>query len=481
MLGIHRAVVFSLLLLAGLAALAGSGPAEVMRIVQAPSGLWAAGYGKGVWHYTGGQWRQTANGETLRYATDLAVGPGGKLYIATWMGEGIAVLDPRTGKSRTIGWPEKMPGFNRGNTRATRIVYDGRNIIVNTFAGIGRLDPAERWTFWGGQTEMELLFADGTGCWTVMNYDLIHITRAGVVDRKVSLNGFLKEDMRLTGLWVDATHALIGDKRGILYSLRLRDGQAVTVAGPPAGIRGALLEILPAGQTIYLAYGTPGFPGGGKAGGLGLYDRLTGHITAPDALRGQDRRTLLLAQGRLWIGGPGGIQQLALPHAVPSIARVDGKRTILLPDVMRAALKRYDPAFTPCPESHFMPSLLAHYDYTNRQAPFAAIGDFNGDGRQDVVVQGHTKEDFVTLVIFAGKSGAQVVELSRGDQPNVIDPGDEGHFMCLEFVPRGTHRSHWEPKPLVLTTDAFSIIGYEKAASICYYRNGRFNDYVTAD
>ena len=475
-----RIVAVALLLLGGLAAVAG-GPAEVMRIVQAPSGLWAAGYGHGIWHYAGGEWRQAANGEALRYATDLTVGPGGKLYIATWMGEGIAVLDPRTGKARTIRWPEQMPGFNRGHRRATRIAYDGRNIIVNTFAGIGCLDPAERWTFWGGLTEIDLLFADGTGCWTVLNNDLIHITRAGAVDRRVSLNGFLREDMRLTALWVDATHALIGDKRGVLYSLPFKDKKAVTVAGPPAGVSGALLQILPAGQTIYLAYGYPGFPGGGQAGGVALYDRLTGRITAPDALRGQDRRTLLPAQGRLWAGGQGGILHLAPPHAVPTIARVDGQRALLLPDAMRAALKRYDPAFAPCPESHFMPSLLAHYHYTNRQAPFAAIGDFNGDSRQDVVVEGHTKEDFVTLVIFAGRSGARVVELSRGDQSNVIDPGDEGHYMYLEFVPRGTHRSHWEPKPLVLTADAFSIIGYEKAAAICYYRGERFNYYATAD
>lgn len=480
--GMHRACLLLLISLIGTAAGAESTPSQVMRIVSAPSGLWATGYGKGIWHYADGRWRQVANGEEVRYATDLTVGPGGKLYVAIWMGKGIAVLDPRSRRTRLIRWPEKMPGFNRGHRRATRIAYDGRNILVNTFAGIGCLGPGERWTWWGGLTEMDLLFADGTGCWTVMNNELIHIDRAGAVDYHRGLNGFLKKDMRLTSLWADAKHALIGDKRGVLFSLRLQDGKVTTVAGPPPGITGALMEILPVGQTIYLAYGWPGFPGEGKIGGLAVYDRLTGHLIASDALKGRDWRSLLLARGQLWLGGSGGVRQIAPPHLIPTIARAGGTHVILLPDIMRVALRRYDPAFTPCPDDHFPPSLLRGYQFTNHQAPFAVIGDFNGDGRQDVALQGHAGKNFDRLVIFAGRTGARVLDESRSEKANdLLGPGDQGHLAYLEFVPRGTYRSHWEAKPLHLGTDAVTVAAYEKAATICYYRTGRFHQYITAD
>jgi hypothetical protein len=58
-------------------------------------------------------------------------------------------------------------------------------------------------------------------------------------------------------------------------------------------------------------------------------------------------------------------------------------------------------------------------------------------------------------------------------------PGPLGEY--LTYQKPGTIRSGHEKQPLTLTTDAFQIVFFEKAAALYYYKDGAFRKYFTAD
>jgi hypothetical protein len=171
---------------------------------------------------------------------------------------------------------------------------------------------------------------------------------------------------------------------------------------------------------------------------------------------------------------------------------------------MQRALSAFDSAFAPRRLSDYAPW---HYYYpcpappdcpkpwfriTDRQALFAAIGDFNGDSILDVVLDGDNGHEGARLVIMSQGSGFRVDKI---DPLGVVPPqiqqfrtrqradgeGELGVDEGLSAVRRGTYRSDFEPKPLVLTSDAYELHYFEKASSIYYYRKGRWYSYTTSD
>src|SRR5690349_10360162 len=74
-----------------------------------------------------------------------------------------------------------------------------------------------------------------------------------------------------------------------------------------------------------------------------------------------------------------------------------GEYLLVMPEALKAAIAAYDPTFVQWKESDFLPTVRKSYPYSGRQAPFAVVGDFNGDGRTDVIVQGHDKQSDVVL------------------------------------------------------------------------------------
>jgi hypothetical protein len=171
---------------------------------------------------------------------------------------------------------------------------------------------------------------------------------------------------------------------------------------------------------------------------------------------------------------------------------------------MQAALHRFDSTFAPrrlsdyarwhyyypCPAPPDCPK--PWYQITDRQALFTAIGDFNGDGTLDVVLDGENGRDGARLVIMSDGSRFRVERLHPlGLVPPQIkqfrtrqraaNEGELGVGDGLSVVRPGTYRSSHEPEPLVLTTDAFKLHYFEKASEIYYYRNGRWYSFGTSD
>ena len=132
------------------------------------------------------------------------------------------------------------------------------------------------------------------------------------------------------------------------------------------------------------------------------------------------------------------------------------------------------------------------YRVSARQALFAVVGDFNGDGIPDVVVDGDNKTYGRLLAILSSAVGFQVSEIESGPRisreleaqrgrPVTGRDEDEGIPQGLSLAQRGTIRSHHEPAPLVLRTEAVNMTYFESSAKVVYYRNGAWHDYWTSD
>jgi hypothetical protein len=118
-------------------------------------------------------------------------------------------------------------------------------------------------------------------------------------------------------------------------------------------------------------------------------------------------------------------------------------------------------------------------DIGPRQALSAVVGDFDGDGRDDAVIHARKRAASdsaqVFIVILNQSAGPRVIEVQRYP----LYAGPLGEYLI--FQKAETIRSAHEKQPLTLTTDAFQIVFFEKAAQLYYYKDGEFRQYFTAD
>ncbi len=445
---------------------------DVTCLLPTASGIWAAVYNDGIWRYAHGAWRRVSARNPERYTYDLTVGPDSRIYCATWMGEGITALDPRTGRRQVYRWDFDRPGFDRGDTRATHIVSDGTHIIVQTEAGLVRLEGGA-WRLWAGLPGLNhTLYAAPDGVWALLNWDLIRISRAGMVTQRASLNGVVlpQKDTDVSALWADRDHVLFGDTTGVLRAYFPRTKRFAVVTAPPAP-KLMLTAILPVGNTIYLAYS--GYDE--HVGRVAQYDRLTGRLSTLDDFSNARWSTLARVGDDVWVGGNRGLARLPRAATRPVPARVDGLPRMLLPDAMRVALYRAHPDFTPCAATHFSHDMQRSYPITDHQTLTGVTGDYNGDGRPDAVIEGHTGAGLCIFVLLSTPNSYRVVPMGDGS--------DEGtdHFTCLTYNPPGLYRSDWEPKPVRLAHDAFTVEADGKASVLYYWSGRKFVEYITGD
>jgi hypothetical protein len=172
----------------------------------------------------------------------------------------------------------------------------------------------------------------------------------------------------------------------------------------------------------------------------------------------------------------------------PSISMAGIEPVLNLTKEQKAAIRGYNPEFQIRRQADYLPSLLKQYPFSNRQLPFAVIGDFNGDGRMDVVLQGHDKTSELLIAVLSSNRGPDVLEIMRS---KLVDPQTEfygmgdhneyGIWVYLTFVPRGMVDSPFAKQPLKLSTDAFQLNYFEKASVLHYLSGYKFQKYVTSD
>lgn len=189
----------------------------------------------------------------------------------------------------------------------------------------------------------------------------------------------------------------------------------------------------------------------------------------------------------LYLAGLGSLSFIlaaaGVPAPAPSMfaARIvkDGNHHCLhLSDAVRAAIAKYDATFTPWTDADYLPDIRAYYQYTDDQAPFAVIGDFNGDRLPDVVLDGKTARSAVVLALLSSRDRYRPVEVERG----IVDTthGNRLKFLRPRVGP-GPVDSDFLEQPVVLRHDAFAIEFWEKAATMYVWNGDSFTEFVIAD
>lgn len=172
----------------------------------------------------------------------------------------------------------------------------------------------------------------------------------------------------------------------------------------------------------------------------------------------------------------------------PKIVLQAGQHHLQIPVPMQQVLAQVYPGFQVWQEGDYLPAIQAQYPYSWQSAPFAVVGDFNGDGRWDLALDGHSQKYSLLIALVSYAGSYQVLVLDKGP---LIDPrkltypvGAEtqhGMMAYLQYQAPGTYTSQYEARPLRLETDALQEIYLEKAAILRFLKGNVFFTYYLAD
>jgi hypothetical protein len=183
----------------------------------------------------------------------------------------------------------------------------------------------------------------------------------------------------------------------------------------------------------------------------------------------------------------------AVGAAPPHIEGRSGEPILVLPAPMEAALNNFDPEFKIRRLTDYPPYMWRSgctwspdcgrnlYRLRPREAPFAVVGDFNGDGILDAVMDGNSGQTGRRIVLLSsgqrfsaseidvlGPVPSTDIEFYRSKQGAGRD-WELGIDVGLSLAKPATYRAPYEPQPLVLTTDGFVVSYFEKAATLYYF------------
>ena len=166
-----------------------------------------------------------------------------------------------------------------------------------------------------------------------------------------------------------------------------------------------------------------------------------------------------------------------LGEAGPTIRQEGTRFELILPSSMRTALQAELPGFVAWRLENYTSDVRQGYAVTMRQAPWAVVGDFNGDGYSDAVVAGHTDTLCAKVCLWGGTvhPGAQVLSSAA------CVPGRDSLYTVLMYVAPGLQGTNFSDDTLFIYTDAFFDYIYEKAGSIWYWKEGEFHEFYAAD
>jgi hypothetical protein len=127
----------------------------------------------------------------------------------------------------------------------------------------------------------------------------------------------------------------------------------------------------------------------------------------------------------------------------PRIEKNGTTYKLVLSVEMKSKLNNMSPSFKQYAPNEFPETILKSYKFSDKQMLSAVIGDFNGDGILDAVVEGADKDGDVTFHIISKKASYEISNGARFGNAKEIPPlyfaGSKWKYgmQYLEFRPPG--------------------------------------------
>jgi hypothetical protein len=160
----------------------------------------------------------------------------------------------------------------------------------------------------------------------------------------------------------------------------------------------------------------------------------------------------------------------------PAVVKSSGRFELVLPPEMSAAIQTAVPGFRTETLASYHSDIQKYYRFTSRQAPWAVVGDFDGDGRPDVILDGHVGDRCYRLCVW-GRHSPAVDTLSV----RACNRGATGLGSVLMFVAPGERGTNFSDDVVFIYTDAYDAYHWEKAGSTWYWKDGRWNEFTSSD
>lgn len=155
-------------------------------------------------------------------------------------------------------------------------------------------------------------------------------------------------------------------------------------------------------------------------------------------------------------GGVPSVQQEAIPTPALNSYPLSPEdvKDITLPDVIVKALAAYDPEFYIWTLVAYPPEKLTQYPYSAKSMPYAVFGDYNGDGREDMVLAGHNKDANIIVALLSTGTGYHVVEVQ--ETPGYSMAREQG--KALPYTADGILLFQRKGSPYIIgDTDGFAV------------------------
>ena len=134
--------------------------------------------------------------------------------------------------------------------------------------------------------------------------------------------------------------------------------------------------------------------------------------------------------------------------SVPKQGTVEYFKGPTIPDEMLGALRSYDKDFVLWRAQDYPEREIAYYSYMGRSFPSHISYDFNGDGKNDMVLSGHDADSNITFALISASSSYYSMEINRFPcyklarkhnkmlpyvPTDILEPGAKGGFLLRQI------------------------------------------------
>ena len=176
--------------------------------------------------------------------------------------------------------------------------------------------------------------------------------------------------------------------------------------------------------------------------------------------------------------------------AGPSLTGTPPQVQALLPGSFTQALNAGGGSFVTVAPNEFSPMIVGGHGegaarWGEREAPFAVLADFDGDGRRDAVLLQRSPDEGRVVAVLNDLPKPRVVELRRWARTDAGDaPPLTGFYLRLH--PAGMLRvpdfgGGGGDTTVTLNHEGVEVVAYGQAARTYWYADGDFTSLTTAD